>query len=491
MTVHAARMQLQSRMPRADRETVTVAAIAVAASVVAGRMVGDPSLLRLGFAACVAAFVLGLGLKNPRPLLYGLIAWLAALGLIRRLLSVEFSSAGPADPLLLIYPLALLVLLAAAADRGAFKNRTSLGTAVLVLIAIIVLGALNPLQGSLFAGVSSLVFFVHMLAFWIGRGLCDDQTLRRTFFVFAAASIPAALYGMYQISVGFPSWDQHWIDTLGYAALQVGNTVRPFSSFSSASEYATFLSVAIMAWLALGRRYLRLPGLAVIALLVVSVVYQSSRGSVVQLLGAFAIIAAARRRLPLGVALACAVAALSLLPLAIRSFAPDATGTDAKSQLLAHQVEGLSNPFDPEASTAGAHISLIVGGIEEGFQTPLGHGLSSVTIAGSKFGGTIVAGTEADPSNAAVALGLPGLFAYIFVLVIGYTKAYRLASRTRDPLAMLALGICTVMFPQWLNGGQYAVALLPWLLLGWVDRRTALLDTEQRAAAEPIREERP
>lgn len=483
MTAHAERLHRLGRSALADRERLAVAAVALGSSVVAGRMVGNPSLLRLGFAACVGALVLGLGLRSPRPLLYGLVMWLTALGLVRRLFSIEFASAGPADPLLLIYPLALLVLLVAAADRGAFRDRTPLGTAVLALVAIVALGAVNPLQGSLFAGLSSLVFFVHLLAFWVGRGLCDDRTLKRTLFVFAIAAIPAALYGMYQISVGFPVWDQHWIDTLGYTALQVGSAVRPFSSFSSASEYATYLSVAIVAWLGLGRRYLRLPGLAVVALLTVSVVYQSSRGSVVQLLGTLAVLAAARRRLPLGVALACAVAALSLLPTAIRSFAPQTTGTDAKSQLIAHQVEGLSNPFDAQASTAGAHISLIAEGIGEGFQSPLGHGLSAVTIAGSKFGGTVVAGTEADPSNAAVALGLPGLIAYVFVFLLGYTKAYRLASRTRDPLAMLALGICTVMFPQWLNGGQYAVALLPWLLLGWVDRRTADLDAEARERA--------
>ena len=31
-------------------------------------------------------------------------------------------------------------------------------------------------------------------------------------------------------------------------------------------------------------------------------------------------------------------------------------------------------------------------------------------------------------------------------------------------------GIVTVTAMQWLNGGQYVVAILPWLMLGWADR---------------------
>jgi hypothetical protein len=36
----------------------------------------------------------------------------------------------------------------------------------------------------------------------------------------------------------------------------------------------------------------------------------------------------------------------------------------------------------------------------------------------------------------------------------------------------VALGLLVVMVLQWLNGGQYAVALLVWLTLGWLDRTT-------------------
>jgi hypothetical protein len=111
-----------------------------------------------------------------------------------------------------------------------------------------------------------------------------------------------------------------------------------------------------------------------------------------------------------------------------------------------------------------------VGGLTHVFVNPIGYGISTVTIAGSKFGGAWY-NTEADPSNAAVALGLPGLLAFLAIVFFGVARAYRLATTRFDPVALTALGILGVTSLQWLNGGKYAVAFLPWLLLGWIDRR--------------------
>jgi O-antigen ligase len=68
-----------------------------------------------------------------------------------------------------------------------------------------------------------------------------------------------------------------------------------------------------------------------------------------------------------------------------------------------------------------------------------------------------------------VALGIPGLIAYAVILVAGLRRMYRLARSRRDPLAVVALGIVVVTTLQWFNGGQYAVAFLPWLAFGWAD----------------------
>lgn len=450
---------------------------------ITGRMVESPSYARLAFAICFCTLMVGLGTRAPRAVLYGLIVWLVALGLTRRLLTHGISGPTSVDPLLLVEPLALVVLLFGTRHREALRQRTPLATAVLAFMALVVLGALNPLQGSLFAGLSSIIFFIPILAFWIGRTL-TDIVMRRALLIYGLCAIPAALYGLFQLIHGFPSWDTAWIENSGYTALLVGGAVRPFSTFSSAAEFAAFLSASIFVWLLLVRATMRVFAIPVLVLLIVSIFLQSSRGSIISIAASVAIMVGARKGLSLTKSVILGAIILALIPFAVRTFVPASTsGSSAESQLTQHEISGLANPFNPNQSTASAHISLLVGGIRSAFQEPLGYGLSAVTIAGTKFGGTVNGNSEADPSNAAIALGLPGLLVYLVLFVLALSRTYGLAVRTKSPLALTALAILLVVFPQWLDGGQYAVAFLPWLLLGWVDAKTTLLNTP---AAVPV-----
>jgi hypothetical protein len=176
----------------------------------------------------------------------------------------------------------------------------------------------------------------------------------------------------------------------------------------------------------------------------------------------------ARRGVRLKWSLALTAALLLLLPYAVTRVVGSSYG-GSSSPLVTRQVEGLQNPTNPGASTLGSHISLLTDGIRSARAEPVGRGSGAVTLAGVKFGGAR-AGTEADPSNAAVAWGIPGLIAYLVILISGIWRGYRLAFMRRDWLAPVALAILILTLSQWLNGGQYAVAFLPWLLLGWIDR---------------------
>jgi hypothetical protein len=154
------------------------------------------------------------------------------------------------------------------------------------------------------------------------------------------------------------------------------------------------------------------------------------------------------------------------LPVVASKFVP--TGDDPSSILLAHQVGGLANPLG-EFSTLPIHLNLVLDGLKSAIVTPMGLGIGSVTTAAAKYGQLNV-NTEADPSNLAVAAGVPGLVVYMVLAGHGLLCAYRLAARRRDPLSLVAVGVLLTTFLQWTNGGQYAVALLPWLVLGWVDQ---------------------
>jgi len=460
------------RRPRINSRTA-LAFVAVMMSLLIGALVTRENLVRFAIATSVAFLMVVVGLRSPRVLLYGLFIWLPALGILRRLVTTLGAADPSGDPLLLVAPAAWVLLAAVAVSRGALRQRTALATTVLVLTLLFTVSVVNPLQGGLAVGLAGLLLVVPpMLAFWTGRSLVDDLTLRRVIGLVAWLAVPAAGYGLIQTFAGFPSWDARWIVENGYAALNVGGTIRSFASFSSAAEYATFLAFGVIAWLALGRNMLRLPlAMAAVALLGTALWFESSRGIIVLTLAAVWLLVAARRRLPLWLALLGGVALLLALPWLVGRIAPAQFADSTTSGLSLHQTQGLSDPFGKQ-STLPIHIAEVTGGLQEAITNPLGSGVGAVTSAADKYG-AVALGTEADPGNAAVAAGLLGLVAYLILVLRALPLAYRVAARRRDMLGVAALGILSVAFLQWFNGAQYAVAPLPWLMLGWLDQQVA------------------
>jgi hypothetical protein len=474
------------RGPALASRTAFAAAALAAGLIVVGTLVADPDRLRLALAATALLLAAGVGFVAPRWLLFGIVVWLAALGFVRRLVT-EIAPPGEADPLLVVAPVAILVLLLVSIDGGAFRLDTALSKAVLVLTALVLLGALNPLQGSVVAGLAGLLFvLMPTLSFWVGRGLCDDQTIKVVIGIVAIMGIAAAGYGLWQTLLGFPRWDAEWIRTSGYDALDISGATRAFASFSSAQEYAYVLAIALATVLVFARRLPWLPvTICAVGLLGTALVLESSRGVIFTLVVALAVMAAAALRLPGPAVFAIAAVAVlvvtvgagSLAPAGLRS--PEQANSDPE-RLVAHQLDGLADPLNPESSTLGLHLELFQEGLRSSLSEPFGQGLGVVSRAGEKFG-ELQLSTEIDPSNVAVALGIPGLAVYLVVVVLAFWSAYRLAIKRRDALSIVALAVVTITIFQWLNGGLYAVSMLTWLVLGWIDRAAA-----RAPVAEPL-----
>jgi hypothetical protein len=441
----------------------------IACAAAGGAVLVGPGGLRLAVAGVALAVVAIIGLTFPRHLLYGLFVWLAGLGLVRRL--VPRADAAPVDPLLVVGAAALVVLALAAARQGAVRGGSALSKGVLLLALLFCVGAFNPYQGGLATGIGGLFFvLLPLLGFWIGKVFCDDTTLSGLLKLVGALALASGLYGLVQTFSHFPSWDQAWIQNLGYSALHVGDTIRPFGTFSSAQEYGNFLGIGLAVWICFGLRT-RLVALtvAVSAVIGVAVFYQSSRSLVVYLLLALGLAVAARLRLPpLGAGLVAVVFLVALFGV-VSAVGETTPGSSPTAVLAAHQIQGLADPLNPESSTLLGHVSNAAQGLRSVSTYPLGEGTGVISIASSKFGG-VGADTELDPSNAAVALGIPGLLVYLMVLFIAFPRAYRVALARRDALSAVVLCVLVVTLFQWLNGGQYAVAPLPWLVLGWLDR---------------------
>ena len=443
---------------------------AVAAALAFGVMIQEPTRVRIAVGSTAGLAALALGRYSPRHLLYAVVVWLTLLGLLRRVVTLD-APPSKADPILLVGPFALGLLALAAIDRGVGGRRSFLTKSVFALQVLIILGALNPLQRSPLGGIAGLLFvLVPTFGFWIGRGLCDDRTLARVLRIVAVLAVFVALYGLAQTLVRFPSWDRLWINGAGVGSLNVHGVIRPFGSLSSAAEYGTFIAVGLIIWLAYSFRPVVAPLAApALVLLAVAVFLESSRGLVVMSVAAIGFVVAARARLPGLASVAVAAALLAGLGYGIKHIAPSSFGSGKSSVLVAHQVNGLSNPLDPNASTATTHYSMMINGFRAGIHNPFGEGIGTITIAGARFGG-VTAGTELDPSNMGLSLGIPGMVVYLLVVIAGFRTLYGRARTRGDALSVAALGVAAVTAMQWLNGGQYAVAILPWLVLGWADR---------------------
>ena len=472
---------------REDARELTFFGAALATSFLVALLALHPSTMRIAVVFVAACAIAGFGFRAPQALLITLVAWLAALGLVRRVVTLSIGSRTGTDPLLLVGPLALVTLALIAARAGAFSRLTALSKSVLALGAVALFETLNPVQGGLRVGLAGLLLmFVPMLAFWVGRALVDDRLLRRVLLAFGTLALPAGAYGFWQTFGGFPRWDATWISSVNFVALNVDGTVRPFSLFSSFAEYGFYLAIGIVVWLAFGRSLPRFPvTVFAVAFLAVALVYESARLVFILLAAAIGVGFAALRGVRPVVALTTGVLAVAALTVAAGHFAGTSSTSGEASSLVAHEAQGLADPFG-RGSTGTGHLSLLLNGLRSGFTHPAGSGVGAVSIAASKFGGT-AAPTEADPSNAAVALGLPGLLAYLGVAVWGLLAVYRVAIRRRDALAVAGLMVVVATSLEWLNGGQYAVAFVPWLVLGWADRQPS--DLEGRARRSPSRAE--
>lgn len=460
--------------------------LVVAVAGVVGLLVATPNGLRFAFAAALIVPLGVLALRAPRSALYTLVVWLVALGLIRRLTSGVSPKQAWGDPLLLVGPVAWVMLAMVAMQRGGFERRSSLANAVLLLWGLLAASAFNPIQGGLTVGLGgALLVVAPMSAFLVGRKLVDEHSASRLLWLVASLGLGVAIYGLVQTFLGFPAWDEAWIQAEGYSALNVGGVTRAFASFSAASEYAGFLGLAVVVWVAQARGVARWPAvLGALVLLMAALWFESSRGFLVLTVAAVGVVLAARAGLSLGRAALIALLVVAALPAVIGWLAPERFSDDSAGRLSQHQVEGLTDPFG-QGSTLPGHIALVREGIESAFRNPIGTGVGSITVSGGKYAG-VVGGAEGDPGRAPFAAGLPGLLAYVAVVVIGLASSYRLAALRRDAVSLAALGIVMVTFLQWLNGGHYAVAFWAWLALGWVEqalKETSVAGAEEATAA--------
>jgi hypothetical protein len=434
-----------------------------------GTSLGQRSLLAIS----LFALLFSLCLHHPDAGVLSVVTYLALLGGLRRWLIPPLGWAVN-DPLVLVVPVLVTLYFSILLINRLVRSDTRLSRLLIWLLGLMALQMLNPLQGGMAIGLAGALFYiVPVLWFYVGRHLGSARLLRWALCLALGISLTGALYGLYQTAVGFSEGEVMWLSLVHYNALSVDGVTRPFSFFTSAGEYTTFLGIGIVLLWAAFLRGVR-PALLLVPLLATAMLVASSRGIVVTTLAACAACWAVqgpslRSWAPRGlVALILAAVGLTWTLRQVEQVA-----LDPRAQaLVAHQTAGLLNPLDPKQSTTQIHVGMATTGLLGTLRNPLGHGLGSTTMAVRKFGG-YGGSTEIDLVNMFASLGALGGLLYAVVIAAVAGSAIQYWRRTRTFAALGAFGLLALTFGQWLNGGYYATSTLLWFCLGALDRENS------------------
>ncbi len=453
----------------AARRTSGLLVVGVCAALLGAELVRQPVYIRVIAAGCIGISAVVGAAQWPRAALVTTLALLPYLAVSRRLL-LEFTPWKSTDPMLLLAPTVLalvLIRLFAIERRPLGDDRVS--KLMVVLLALTFLEVFNPRGGGLTAGVGALLFTaVPLLWFYAGEFFATRRAMRGLFGALVVSASLIGVYGLSQTWDGLPSWDQMWVNQSGYAALNVGTVTRAFGTFSSSAEYGSFLGIALVVSIAfaLDRRPFFLPA---VPLLAVALFYESGRAIVVTTVVAVLVVLAARTGSLRRATVTMTILLLGVVLALVLGRGALQNASSSSNSLVSHQAGGLAHPFNQKQSTLPVHLALLENGFKRGVLDPIGYGIASTTLAGSRLGsGPEAASTEVDLSNEFVALGTFGGLAYLALVALVLTQALRHAVARRDAVSLSILGMLVAVFGQWLNGGYYAVAALIWFSIGFL-----------------------
>jgi hypothetical protein len=455
-----------------------------------GKMAIEPGKIRLMFAGALLLSILAFSIRKPKLVLLFCILYLPFMGFFRRLLIPAAGWSGM-DPLVLIPQVSVLLVGSYWVFQKFIRRRpipnekdTRLFRWIQFLLLIHMIQVFNPLQGGILAGLGGIMFYVTPLLWMIlARLYFDQRWMKAIFTIISIIAVISAIYGLKQIFIGFYDFENAWVRQAGYAALNVGGEIRAFSFHSSAAEYAWYLVLAIViAWAGLlrGNSAIRIVSILLLPLLVYALFLESSRTPVI--LGTFGLALMTITNARKG-AVRWIVIFVTMICLVGMYFAVSNIDV-GDSALLAHQVNGLNNPFDEEHSTFWLHYNILMNGIWKGLKMPIGHGLGSTTLAAAKFSDS-GDNAEVDFANILISDGIIGGVLYLLIVFYALFKAFRYASTVKGIIPLAILGILLSTLFTWSIGGNYSTAAIIWLCIGYLDREVGSHDQRHHPDLSP------
>jgi hypothetical protein len=469
---------------RMDRQSRSIAVAAGAAGFIIFMLIVGGAVDQLQSAILIGALVSSLAALHPQMAIVVTFVYLAIMGDVRRWLVTQ-AGVTTNDPLLLVGPAVVGVLLLTAVLRNRISLQTKTAKMIFLLSIVMVLEVFNPLQGGIVVGAAGGLFFlVPLLWFWIGQAFGSSQFLVTILNkIVVPLAVAASVMGLIQAFFGYFHYEVRWFHLMMESSIHPD--IRPFAFFCSWAEYAAYVGVALVIILVpLFQGRVRIIT-ALTPLFVFALIIQSVREAIFEAILALAVLWAigGRSKAAMGGRLILALFVGGVLLVLAMTQLKEVEVSDAVKQSINHTADGV---LDIQNSSAGGHLDLVGEGFVHGFTHPIGSGLGYPTQAAGASGFS----SEIDFADIFVACGFGGGLLYFYIIFLIFRAPVVHWRDHRDPAALYVLGIITLGLGHWLQGAAYAVSAITWFAIGSMDRiamDAASLPTPARGIAVPRR----
>jgi hypothetical protein len=429
------------------------------------------------------------------PLLVSLEAGLFAMmlfeplrGFLRRA-QYLFLPYSPSDPIHIVTPLITMMAFAMLLQRGGLRifRATPLAGLVSILGLIYFLEIFNPLQGGLTVGLSGALFMMVPVAWFYFGQTIKPAFLETTFRLMVVLGVLTSFYGLYQLTFGFPSFEQFWIDnTEFYNSIQVGNVKRALATYSSAEEWGRYIEIgALIAFgfaTCAGNLTRRAGWFVCGSALTLMLMFTGQRTAIFGLIfGVFVMFMlgaktwrGAAARLILAVAPVVMIAVLVKAPTNDDMLSHDSD--ERMGAVLSHTARGTLNPAKEDSLQERIKNWTWLATDYIPYR-PLGIGIGGTSVGAWRFN------TELDLPpvdsyfiSTVITCGLPAALLFMWILLRATKISWRI-SRSAEPgspesrVWRIAAALMPVLILNSMFGNTftlYSVAPIGWMLIGWI-----------------------
>ncbi len=428
-------------------------------------------------AALIIVVMTEFAVMTPRASIALTWVYLALNGDLRKLLMYTVGRTDN-DPLLLVAPAVMAVLVFSLVFNNQIQSNSRLSRMMIWFSILMVLQALNPYQGGIMIGLAGLFLFLCPMSwFWVGQYYGTEEFLKKMLLrVFVPMALVASFYTFYQAAYGLFDFQMYWLIQTKMIDLNLGNTPRPSAFFPAPSEMGMYAATAAIIMWASFLCHRNRKWTWIIPILAAACFLQGNRGNVVIMLFVgclmWALTGTNSRTWAVRLAIAVAIGFGGLLY--SLSQIGDADSSSSISPILQHHAKGILNPGD---SSLQGHVVMMFSGIFMGtVQNPFGWGIGSTTLAAARAN-TMVAEMEVDFTNIFLSMGVVGGVLYLCIIGSIMKRAFNFWRAQRSFIAMAILGICLVQFTNYLRGLHYSLVILVWFTFGALENLTSQQST--------------